>query len=225
MTSDDNASISVRSRAAFTSHHLRTAIAAAKRIRTVETENAQSGWGAHCELIMFDANTVVLMSVAALEAYIGEVLFEPDRNFPLSPKGVTSAVTMSMRGKANIIDNLELLCLLSNNPLDRGSPAVQRVEALIKLRNELTHYKPDWTGEPGSKHETLAKRIASYATRSPFVQASEPWFPYAWMSYGSAKWAVESVRDLVTHLANTNGWPSPFTPSPSTPDVNLFALP
>lgn len=214
ISADTKIEIRAQSRAVFAINHLRTARAAALRIREVESNNQGAGNGEHFDRIKLDASTVVVMAIAALEAYVGEVQFDPEKNFPSAPPGIARAVMDSIAGKASILDNLKLLCLLVNKPLDKGSPVVQRVQALIKLRNELVHYKPDWSCTPGSKHQKIGREIEAYAIPTPFHPADEPWLPNRWMSYGSAKWAVESVRDLVTHLATTNGWPSPYSDKP-----------
>lgn len=66
-------------------------------------------------------------------------------------------------------------------------------ENLIKLRDALLSYDPEWDDERG-KHHTLEARLQKKFPPSPLVSARRPWFPDRCLGAGCAKWAVETVQ-------------------------------
>lgn len=206
----DNVKAHAMSRPVFAAHHLRGACHAAMRIRAIEEVNRGAAFGPQFEPVMYYSTSVVISAVAALDAFIGEIQFEPDRSFSgQAPAFVTTC--MELVARKPTIARLNVLSQLAG----KASPDISRypgqaVRALIELRNELVHYEPEWTGEQTS-HAKLSTVIKPWAVASPFLPDTDPLFPYRWMSYGSAKWAIESVRDFVTELAAANGWRSVYT--------------
>lgn len=207
------AEIRAVSRPVFASHHLRGARAAAMRIRAVEDANQGAAFGPHFEPIMFDSTAVVIGAVAALDAFIGEIQFAPERSFPAQPLAFARTCMELVSRKPTLVRLSVLAQLAGKAPPDFGRYPGQAVRALIELRNELVHYEPEWTGEQTS-HAKLGTMIKQYAVPSPFLPSTDPLFPYRWMSYGSAKWAVESVRDFALETATANGWICPYADHP-----------
>ena len=66
-------------------------------------------------------------------------------------------------------------------------------ENLIRLRDALLSYEPEWDDERG-KHHTLESRLQKKFPPSPLVSSRRPWFPDQILGSGCAKWAVETVQ-------------------------------
>ena len=100
---------------------------------------------------------------------------------------------------ANVIDDQEVLAryeivlhLLQRPPLVRGAEPFQSAALLIRLRNELVHYKSRWGQEmEGSK--LLATLSSLKHRRPPFVSECSNFFPHQCLSADCAAWAVRSA--------------------------------
>ena len=153
------------------------------------------------------ANTVasILSSMAALEAFVNEIRFEPAEYFPHQvPELVASSLSQSEREP--LLERVAFLSVLNGRKKpDLGRNPGQSVGALVDLRNALVHFRPEWPDEQKA-HSKLGEQLRGRFALSPFFDSSEPIFPRACMSFGCAKWAVESIRDFIVEYANSNGW-------------------
>ena len=81
-------------------------------------------------------------------------------------------------------------------PLESDHSLYQDAELLIALRNGLVHGRPEWhtPGQPFDDVEKLGERLnEKQFSPSPFILAEgNAYFPDKCLSYGCAKWAVES---------------------------------
>ncbi|MBA3457267.1 MAG: hypothetical protein H0T42_29565 [Deltaproteobacteria bacterium] len=200
---EDRVSATAVSRMNFANQHLMTAREAALRVH--EVEKANTGWGPFFEQIIQDTSTAVMLSVAALEAYLGELRFDPGAHFPgHSTKFAQRCLDLVERSP--ILERVQFYVLMRGNTPNMGKRPGQSMPVLIELRNELTHFEPAWH-EPKNRHAKLSATLGGFVERTPFLDASDAVFPRQWMSYSVAKWAVESVKDFVIELAEQNDWP------------------
>ena len=72
-----------------------------------------------------------------------------------------------------------------------GTEPGQSVGGLIRLRNDVVHFKPkmQWTDELHKLEELLRPRIGE----NPLFDAT-PWFPLHVLTAGCAQWAYEKAR-------------------------------
>lgn len=79
---------------------------------------------------------------------------------------------------------------LAGKPLfDEGTLPYQDVFLLTRVRNALTHYRPEWVeGRPQKLEESLKGRFLL----SPFYDKGSPFFPHRCLGHGCAQWAVIS---------------------------------
>jgi hypothetical protein len=102
------------------------------------------------------------------------------------------------------LEKLEFALLLKQGqPFDRGARPYQDVAALIKLRNGLVHFKPEWFDQR-KEHATLSTILAAKVESSPFLLA-EPLFPRAWAGSSCTIWAVRSVSELIVEFERRAG--------------------
>ena len=88
----------------------------------------------------------IFSSIAALEAAINAVLID--------------APDWENTDKLCLLDKCDQLLSRHSRMLERGKPVCQRVAAIIKLRNELVHYKPEWDDKLDA-HKQLRKKFQS----------------------------------------------------------------
>jgi hypothetical protein len=65
------------------------------------------------------------------------------------------------------------------------------VNALGRLRNELTHFKPEWSHEV-KKHKTVSEELKGYFPPSVWMN-KEHLFPRAWVGHRATVWAVQTT--------------------------------
>ena len=61
-------------------------------------------------------------------------------------------------------------------PMDRGASPYQDVATLIKLRNSLIDFKPEWSDQQAA-HAKLSDSLKFRIERSPFFPDAAPLFP------------------------------------------------
>ena len=66
--------------------------------------------------------------------------------------------------------------LRTNHGLNKGEAAFDNVAALIKLRNALVHFKPEWSDEK-REHLKIEKRLKGKFQLSPFLSPNDEFFP------------------------------------------------
>jgi hypothetical protein len=152
----------------------------------------------------------ILLSVSFLEATINEVFADADDNSNtvkhLNPEVRVLMANMWRLGvhrsaAFSILNKFKLALVLAGKPLMDSGPPYEQVLHLIKLRNALVHYEPEWItniSEIDSEEVTVSKfeeRLMGKFPLNPLVGEENPFFPDRCLGYGCAKWALtNSVR-------------------------------
>jgi hypothetical protein len=142
----------------------------------------------------------VLASVAFLEASLNELFasaehpnLEVGGNLPVDDRRRLVA-TRDMVQVNRFIERFQLtLHLLNRSAFDPGSQPLQDAQLLVRLRNELTHYKPIWrpAGDDAmNPTDTLSKGLRSKGfALNPLTGPGNPYFPDQCLGYGCTWWA------------------------------------
>lgn len=146
----------------------------------------------------------LLSSVAFMEAAINE-LYEDAFD---EHSGYLSTLSQEMRNlladfwsmteKENkstisLLDKYQLaLRFCGKNPLSKGESPYQEVDSIVKIRNTLTHYKPQSLG--GDNLHRLEGRLRGRFQENKLMFGSDnPYFPDKVLGKGCADWAVASA--------------------------------
>jgi len=194
----DTVSATLRTRTNLGLHHLLAAGTYAAQVATVECEHDGQPLGSFWHEIFQNSLGVVTLSVAALECYANELWFE---QAPVRPTiNETAAEKISeLIDRESVLDKYSLaLSIYKGNSLDFGCTQVQNVDALIKLRNAVVHFRPEWFGSE-AKHNKLSKQLNGKFTPSQFFQ-NEPLFPRAWATRSFASWAIRSSVSFIDYF-------------------------
>jgi hypothetical protein len=143
-----------------------------------------------------------MQCVAAVEAESAEVtIYGPGHH--LGSKGVDAKAREFLAPLAELIDGQEvmeryttILNLLHKQPLSKGDKPSQHMAILVKVRNELVHYKSRW-GEEMERKKLFATLRQLRLSKPPFVSPHTNFFPHRFLGAASAIW---SVRTAVTFL-------------------------
>jgi len=176
--------------------HLLSAAFFSRRLGELESENAGKELGAFWDEIFAQGSAVVFAAVAALEAYANEIFIHHSQIFPELRDEVMAKLWELYEQKPPLEKYEFALLLKQSTQLDKGSSPYQDVAALIRLRNALTHFKPEWFSEQ-VEHARLSATLVHRAKLSPFFPATEPLFPRGWASHDTAVWAIKSVVSFI----------------------------
>ena len=188
--------------------HLWSARHSARQARDIEERNA--GTGRRSIELQAAVTNAVFMSVAFIEASINEVLQDiadsaggrlADSSVGFGEASVTR-LRESWKGpnglhRERTLDKYEItLSRAGCPPLDKGANPFQAAKKLIKLRNALVHFKPEW--QMDDEEHDLAKSLKGlFAESSIHYQPVDPWYPSMCLSAGCAEWAHTSALALV----------------------------
>ncbi len=145
--------------------------------------------------MMLSVPVSIVMSGAAIEASANETIQDildggTGLPVPNSRKLLLQDLKSDRAGTA--IDRYRRLALLFDREPDTGTAAWDNAKLLVSFRNSFMHFKPAWDHEKDIHEGALVGRLK---TKIPIYRAyaSNFQFPYGFMTYGCAKWAVESV--------------------------------
>jgi hypothetical protein len=89
--------------------------------------------------------------------------------------------------------------------LDKGEDPFQGADGLVKIRNALIHYRPEWDDEL-REHKRIEERLAGrFALNKHGVGL---WFPHQCLGAGCASWAVDQAARFMTEFCQRLGIPN-----------------
>jgi len=139
----------------------------------------------------------IMQATAALECEIWEVMvYGPGHH--LGSNGIDFAARDVLAPIAEAIDGesvLEryrlVLHLLKKEGLDAGLQPWQDASLVVRLRNELVHYKSRW-GKELERSGLLRALQDKKHPEPPFVEGAANFFPHGCLSAACASWAAQS---------------------------------
>lgn len=190
-------------------HHLFAACKAVARIGETEKENSGKEFGGFWEDILHDSLVVATTTIASLESYANELYFEG--------KFIGSALSpQASRQLGELIDKESILRKFStalafraDKQLNFGLPPAQNIDALIRLRNLVVHYRSEWSGHQ-INHDRVSKNLHGRFQPSPFLPSGGPLLPKAWASHSFGCWAIHSTYAFMEHFYSEAGVDNPL---------------
>jgi hypothetical protein len=186
------ASAEIRTRTNLSLHHLLGACRSTRRIGEIEQEYKNRELGNFWDEIFQHALSVATLSVAAIESYANELYFEGEI-IATAMNSTAAAVISELIDDKKILDKYRFaLAIRAEKKLDTGQGAAQSVDSLIKLRNAVVHFRPEWFGDENGEHQKLSRMLNSKFNSSPYFP-NESIFPRAWASHSFCCWAIRST--------------------------------
>lgn len=183
-------------RPSFGLAHLRTASKLSKMCQEVEVKNEGKQFGPFFDDITDYSSACVMSSAAAMEAYINEIYIDSDKHFDSHDMNLLNDL-WDVLEKKSVIEKFQFALLLRNKEkIPSSSTVMENVKALIKLRNALIHFKPEWV-HLQKEHDKIGKSLNGKFEMSPFVLNHEPIFPLRCMSFGMTKWAINTSYSFI----------------------------
>lgn len=206
---------STTTRYSFTAQFLRGAAIFARRAHEIEGANVVFTDELQAEYVACVVGAVTQAS-AALEAEIAEVTIHGPGHH-LGSNGLDAAGRDFLAPLVEVIDGepalrrYELVLHLLGKPaLSRGTQPYQNADLLVRLRNELVHFKSRWTEEMGGQRLFASLEQLKLAwPKSSSLDMN--FFPHRCLSASLASWSViTSVAFINAFYANL-GFGSPLT--------------
>jgi hypothetical protein len=191
----------------FAIHHLRAAVQAARNAHSVEQSNLTAGHGAWFDEMIVLVPVSVIMAAAALEANVNEIIqdiLDGSSGLPVTEGRKRLITDLKTDQTGNATEKYRRLSLLYEKIPDSGAVAWQDAKLLIGFRNKFMHFRPAWDYEKEVHEGNLVQGLK---TRIPIYRAyqSNFQFPYGFMTYGCAKWSVQSVLNFSGAFATLLG--------------------
>jgi hypothetical protein len=187
-----------RQRPNFAVQHMIAAARFARLCYKVEDDNAGAPFGPFYDEITNYVTATILSSVASLESNINEI-FADVRDNIIVFDGLDMNILIEIWDlieEKPIMEKYQFaLVLKKKDRMNKGNKHYQNVDALIKVRNALVHFKPEWLGQQ-QEHEKIGKLLRGKFTLSPFFDQNVPVFPLRCMTHGFADWAVRSSLEF-----------------------------
>jgi hypothetical protein len=185
----------------FSKQHLKGAVYFAKRAAEIEaavttttplSEEIRSQHRAYVTGAIFSA-------VAALESSINELYLEAQDRNPHTLKGLDSKKVVSLaaiwpqiKGHSTLHKYQKALLTIGASKFNGKQPPWRDTEGLIKLRDALVHYKPEWDNELDI-HKEIEIHLRNKFNECAFVDSNSLWFPYKCLGSGCARWSVDTI--------------------------------
>lgn len=180
-------------------HHLMAACRFAARVRQIERDVAPDEFMSVWDEIIQNALGVATLTVASLESYANQFHFDGQVTGNLSI--LAAEVVGELIDREPILSKYKIaLAIKSGKRLASNSPEVQNVQLLIKLRNAIVHFRPEWFCQQ-KKHLKLSKQLTDKFQCSKFLER-QPIFPSAWASGDFVVWALCSTKSFIEYFCS-----------------------
>lgn len=141
----------------------------------------------------------ILSSVASLEATINELFIDATHGDPNTFGGADPQFApLLAESWRHDVERRPCLWkyqfaveLAEKQTFARGNTPYQEVDGLIRVRDALVHYKPEWNTDQ-KEHKKIEARLKSRFKPNPFTIPSDAFFPKKCLGHGCAEWAVQS---------------------------------
>jgi hypothetical protein len=160
--------------------------------------------------------SAVMQCAAAVEAESAELTMHGPGHH-LGSNGVDARVLALLAPCTEALDKLQpleryklILCILHRQPLPEGNLPWQDMVTLIKLRNEITHYKSNWGAD--MERKSLFKTLRQLHLSKPrFVPSSGTnFFPHQFLGAECAAWSVQTAVAFIDAIYERLGVESPL---------------
>lgn len=196
-------SSTVKMKSAFSLHHLLSAALFARSSYDLETNLKTSITEEITTEHRAYVTSSVLTAVAALEAGINEFYLESLDQGSSIQNILDNSITATLQELWPTVEEMPILkkyqialITTKKNRFEKGEQPFQDAESLIKLRNALVHFRPEWDTDL-QEHKKLEDRLRSKFALNPYAAPNQVFFPYKCLGHGCAEWAVNISKNFM----------------------------
>lgn len=153
-------------------------------------------------------STTLILAGSMLEANIYERFLDVKDNILVISGFNLCALNTDwekIKKRSAILRKYDEFATLSGNILDKNDVKYKEIEILVKIRNALVHYVPQWDYEktPLNEIEKSVSQISTSVDYSPFIPSTNPYFPSRCMSASFGQWAVNASLDFIKYFEDS----------------------
>jgi hypothetical protein len=186
---------------------LLSAVRSCNSVGNIEKANSGQPFGEFFEEIIGHCIACTLSSAATLEAYANELFADSATIFP-DLKPMVASQMWDLAEDQSILRKFDvILTLRHKEPFDQGKQPYQNAALLIRLRNTLVHFKPEWSGE-NSNHAKLSGKLDAVMQPGSIYFKGEKMFPVRWMTHKGVCWVVDSTIGFMEGFEALCGLPT-----------------
>jgi hypothetical protein len=131
-----------------------------------------------------------------MESYANDLFSDRDKVFPDAPPLLIDKI-WEMSERRGPLDKLDLILdLKQKSAFDKETDLYKAMLAATRLRNELTHFKPEWS-QQADKHLKISEVLKGHFIPASSRFPNEPIFPRAWVSHSCTGWAVNTTLSFI----------------------------
>lgn len=210
-------SVGVDGRYSFIAQNLCGSALFARRCAEIERANpTDADEPTRCEHLAM-VTAAITQSAAAVEAESAELTMHGPE-IHLGSNGLDRNAHDFLLPLTEMIDNQKaltrfrvILHLLGKPEMLEGEHPWQGMVILVRLRNELTHYKSKW-GKKMEKEKLFTTLKQMNLPKPPFVSEYAYFFPHKFMGAACAAWAVQTAVDFINGFYERMGIVSRLAP-------------
>lgn len=181
---------------------MRAASQFARKAGEIERRHTGDEWGSSYDEITLHVLSAFVMAASSLEAFINETFLNANTYFPKHEKALKAKWPKYEQKK--VLDKFQLaMRLRAGQRMNSGTAVYQNADTLISMRNAVVHFKPEWSHEKRIQKK-IEQRIHKKFPLSSFAQGDSV-FPDQCMSYGCARWCVETALAFVDAFCTQSG--------------------
>jgi hypothetical protein len=188
--------ITLRQRSNFAVQHLMAAARFSKMCGEIEDRNKGLPLGDFFTDEISCVSATVLLATASLDAYINEVWADGEQAFPGLDENVRVQFMELTEGRPVLEKFQRTLRLKGHAPLPEAKQPFEDAQALIRLRNALVHFKPEWHDRQ-TKHKDIEGLLKGKFALNPSIGETAVFFPQRCMSHGCTVWVIRTVQLFV----------------------------
>lgn len=201
--------IVLRQKSAFAVQHLMAAARFSRMCGNIEIENAGKPLGSFFDEQIACVSATIMLATASLESNINEYFSEIASNFPELSE-ILREDAFGLIEKKSILEKYQYaLSFKGKSKFSVGEQPYQDANALVRLRNALVHFKPEWFDER-EVHTKLEQQLVGKFPINPFIGENGVFFPQQCISYGCTRWAVTSALRFMEKFSEFSGLPFRF---------------
>jgi hypothetical protein len=162
----------------------------------------------------------VFFAVAFLEATVNELFADAHDGVERLKILETDALNLLKRmweqgiprtAQYPVLEKYAIALTLARKPaFQKNQVPWQPVALLVRLRNALVHYEPEWihikagTGEAYKPHK-FEEQLKGRFPLNPLARAEDPFYPEKVLGHGCAAWAIKAAVAFADEFANRLG--------------------
>ena len=207
--------IKLRVKSGLFQFHLNSAARFAFACGKIEDDEKHLEWPQpRWEEARSNALAAVVLAAASLESSVNEFY---QQSLDRDHKALKPLSETQMKVLAELWPDIErispvrkyqvALLALGYEPMVRGEEPYRSADGLMRLRNALMHFRPEWD-DYLKHHQSLEHRLFQLFPVSALAERAKGqmvWFPFKCLGKGCAEWAIESAVRFSQSFASTLG--------------------